>query len=561
MLVSLSIRDVVLIDRLELAFQDGLCVLTGETGAGKSILLDALGLALGNRADSGLLRPGAEQASVAALFEVDPAHPAGALLRDQGLDPGEGQIVLRRVLGSDGRSRAFVNDQTVSVGLLRQLGDSLVEVQGQFEQRGLLDTATHRELLDAYAGLSARADRVAELWHAWRRVLDEHAASQRDLEQARREEADLRAAVAELRALAPRPGEARELKEQRELLMHAERLIEALTSASEFLAGGEESARGAEAALAGARRALERVADKAGGRLDPALAALDRAAVESAEALAQIQSLSAEVELDSGRQEEVEARYFALRELARKHNTEVDALAGVQETLSTRLAAIDDGGSRLAELARAVATARAAYLAAATALGQDRRKAARDLDRAVARELPPLKLERAKFVTRIAPREEADWGPSGMDRIAFEAATNPGTPPGPLGKIASGGELARFLLALKVVLAEVAPGRTLVFDEVDSGIGGATAHAVGERLARLTRDRQVLVVTHSPQVGARGAHHLRVHKESQGERLATRVSALDPAGRREEIARMLSGAEVTEEARAAARRLIEAEAS
>jgi DNA repair protein RecN (Recombination protein N) len=560
MLVSLSIRDVVLIERLELSFETGLCVLTGETGTGKSILLDALGLALGNRAEAGLVRPGATQASAIALFEVAPKHPALKLLEDHGIEAAEAQVVLRRTLSADGRSRAFINDQPVSVGLLRQVGDSLVEVQGQFEQRGLLDVSTHRELLDAFAGQQALAAEVTDLWHAWQESVEKHAAARAEMETARREEKHLREAVAELTALAPRPGEEQELSDQREVLMNAERLIEAMNAAAALLNGGDGAGGGAETALSGAHRALERVAGKAGGRLDAALEALDRATVEAEEALAQIHSVSADIELDAKRQEEIEARYFALKELARKHGTEVDALAEVTKRLSARLAAIDDGGAQMAALERAVQAARAAYLREATKLGKARREAAKKLDKTIAKELPPLKLERASFLTRIEGREEADWGASGMDRIAFEVATNPGAPPGPLNKIASGGELARFLLALKVVLAAVHPGRTLVFDEVDAGIGGATAHAVGERLARLTADRQVLVVTHSPQVGARGVHHLRVHKESKGGRMATSVSVLDATQRQEEIARMLSGAEITEEARAAARRLIEADA-
>ncbi len=560
MLVSLSIHDVVLIDRLEIAFGAGLCVLTGETGAGKSILLDALGLALGNRADAGLVRPGAPNASVAATFEVEASHPATAILMDRDLDPGEGQIVLRRTLGADGRSRAYINDQAVSVGLLRHLGDCLVEIQGQFEQRGLLDVATHRELLDAYGQTVTLAGRVGDLWIEWQAIVRERLAAQEELARAQQEETYLRDAVQELEALAPRPGEEKELRNQREMLMNAERLIEAVTAAAEHLAGGDSTGSGAEAALAASRRALERVAAKAGDRLEPALDALDRALVEVTEAEAQIQSVSADLELDSTRQEEIEARYFALRELARKHNTPVDGLAQVCQDLSTRLATIDDGGAHLANLDRAAQVARADYLAQAKSLSDTRRRAAKSLDAAVAKELPPLKLERAQFHTRIDTGEEADWGPTGIDRIAFEIATNPGAPPGPLNRIASGGELARFLLALKVVLSAVAPGRSLVFDEVDSGIGGATAHAVGERLARLTRDRQVLVVTHSPQVGARGAYHLRVHKEAKGKRVATRVTSLGPEERREEIARMLSGAQITEEARAAARRLIEADA-
>lgn len=559
MLVGLSVRDVVLIERLDLAFQEGLCVLTGETGAGKSILLDALGLALGNRAESGLLRLGAEQASVTASFETDPEHEAMTTLAELDLAPEDGIIVLRRTLGSDGRTRAFINDQPVSVSLLRRVGDALVEIQGQFENRGLLDPASHRALLDAYGRLSGQAERVAALWHTWRAARQAHEAAVREASAAAQEEEFLRHTVEELGGLDPRPGEEQALAEERGLLMNAGRVVEALTAALAELSGDTTSG-GAEAALAGAGRRLDRIATQAGGRLEAALAALNRASAETAETIAQLQSLMADIELDSGRVDQVNARYFALHELARKHNVGVDDLASLKASLEARLEAIVDADARIAGLARAADEARAAYLAAAEKLGAARRKAARDLDAAVNRELPPLKLEKAGFRTRIDSLGEAQWSAAGLERIAFEVSTNPGSPGGPLGKIASGGELARFLLAIKVVLAEVGPPRTLVFDEVDAGVGGATAHAVGERLERLTRDRQVLVVTHSPQVGARGRHHWRVHKEPYGDRLATKVSHLGPDERQEEIARMLSGAEITDEARAAARSLIQADA-
>ena len=559
MLVSLAIRDVVLIDRLELTFDRGLCVLTGETGAGKSILLDALGLALGNRAEARLLRPGAEQASVSAAFEVPPGHAALDQVRDQGLAAEEGMLVLRRVLGADGRSRGFVNDQPISVGLLRSLGDLLLEVQGQFEQRGLLDPATHRALLDAFAGAAGEAANVAELWRSWREAGEALRTAEQALEQARREESFLRHAVGELEALDPRPGEEQSLVEERTLLLHGEQLAEAINSTLAQLTG-DDRASGAETALATARRRLERVAGKAGGRLDPALEALDRAAAELEEALAQVHALSADLDLKPGHLERIEERYFALKDLARKHGTEVDRLAELRDELSTRLAGIDSGAAHLAELARAADAARAAYLEGAEALSAARNEAAARLDAAVGTELPPLKLEKARFHTTVERLAEEAWGGHGLDRVGFEASTNPGAPPGPLGRIASGGELSRFLLALKVVLAEVTQSKnlakTLVFDEVDSGVGGATAHAVGKRLARLARDRQVLVVTHSPQVAARAAHHWRVHKEPEGERVATRVGRVSAEERREEIARMLSGAEVTEEARAAAARLM-----
>jgi DNA repair protein RecN (Recombination protein N) len=559
MLVSLSVRDVVLIDHLDLSFEGGLSALTGETGAGKSILLDALGLALGSRADADLLRPGTKQASVTAGFEIAGDHPAVGLLSEYGMTGDDGSIILRRILGADGRSRAFVNDQPISVGLLRQFGDSLVEVQGQFEQRGLLDTATHRELLDAFGGLTAQAETVSTGWRALRAADTARADAARELDEVRRDEAFLCHAVEELDTLDPKPDDEQTLAEQRSLLMNAEKLIEASNAAEDALAGGE-SAIGAEAALANARRILERVAKAAGGRLDPVIATLDRALLETEEAMVQIQSISSEIELDSTRLDEVEERLFALRDLARKHGTETARLPELRETLRQKLTAIDNSGEHLAALDEALAERWADYIKTAEALSAARRKAAKKLDRAVAAELPPLKLDKAAFRTSIERLDESAWGPHGLDRIAFEVATNPGSPPGPLAKIASGGELARFLLALKVVLAEIGPVRTLIFDEVDSGIGGATAHAVGERLERLTRHRQVLVVTHSPQVGARAAHHLRVRKEPSGKHVATRVSPLSRDERREEIARMLAGAEVTDEARAAATRLIEADA-
>ena len=559
MLSSLSIRDIVLIDRLDLTFADGLCVLTGETGAGKSILLDALGLALGARADQQLLRPGAEQASVAAAFEVSAGHPAHGLLAEQGIAAEDGQIVLRRVLGRDGRGRAFVNDQPVSVGLLRGLGDSLVEVQGQFDQRGLLDGAQHRVLLDGFARLEEPVARVGTLWRAWRDGLDALDKSRRAVEQARADEDFLRHGLAELDSLAPRPGEEAALAEQRGLLMHREKLAEAMNQTLAELtgSGGGADGGGVERALATARRLIERTADKAAGRLDPVLAALGRAAAETEEALAQINALFADLEPDGGDLARIEDRYFALKEMARKHGCTADELPLLRDALAERLQSIDGGSARLAELQRQAEAARRAYLEAAEALSRARSKAAGALAKAVNAELPPLKMEKARFHVRVEPQAEQRWGANGLDRVAFEVATNPGAEPGPLGRIASGGELSRFLLALKVVLAAVGPATSLVFDEVDSAIGGATAHAVGERLERLARDRQVLVVTHSPQVAARGAHHWRVLKESSGkDRVATRVGRLSAAERREELARMLSGAVVTDEARAAADRLI-----
>jgi DNA repair protein RecN (Recombination protein N) len=558
MLIGLSVRDIVLIDRLELTFEAGLTALTGETGTGKSILLEALGLALGGRGDAALVAPGAPGATVSAEFALEGDHPALAVLAEQGLAPEEeGRLLLRRQLTGEGRSRAFVDDQPVSVGLLRRLGDALVEVQGQFGERGLLDRAGHRALLDAYGGHGQAARRVAEAWREWRQAEELEAKARRDLESARRDADFLTHGLAELDELAPEPGEEARLDERRRLLLNAGRLIEALDGVRRDLEG-EGGQEAVEAALGRAARRLERQAEGAGDRLEPLLAALERAAAEVQEAQGLLHGILAEIELDSASREAVESRYFALRELARKHGVTADELPQLREDFARRLGGLEDGEAGLTRLAGETAACRAAYCAAADKLGAKRRGGARRLDRAVTAELPPLKLEKARFRTLLEPLEEADWGPRGTDRVTFEVVTNPGQDFGAIGRIASGGELARFLLAIKVVLAAVEPAKVLIFDEVDAGVGGATAHAVGERLAALARDRQVLVITHSPQVAARADHHLRVHKETKARLPATRVSRLDPEERREEIARMLSGAEVTEEARAAAGRLIEA---
>lgn len=565
MLTELSVRDIVLIERLDLKFaaaggdshgaaDGGLAVLTGETGAGKSILLDALGLALGGRGDSGLVRHGAAQASVAAVFELPPRHRALAILEEQGLDGGDGSLVLRRVIGADGRGRAFVNDQPVSVGLLRRIGDSLVEIQGQFDQHGLLDPANHRDLLDSFADHGAKLDAVAAAWRGWRQAETAFAAAQAALQRARVEEDYLRHAVDELDRLDPRPGEEASLAEERQVLRHGAAIAEALEQAAGELAAN----RGVAGALRAAQRILERNADKAAGRFDTALQALDRAAVETDEALSQIETLQQAMDADPGRLEAVEERLFALRALARKHNVEIDALPALRERYVEQLAAIDGGTDGLQALRKAAEGARKSFGAAAQALTVSRQKAASALDKAVQAELAPLKLEKAKFLTRVEPLAEADWAEHGVDRVAFLVSTNPGVPPGPLNRIASGGELSRFMLALKVVMSRASDATTLVFDEVDSGIGGATAAAVAERLARLAKTRQVLVVTHSPQVAARGDRHWRIGKRTVKGQAVTEVSPLDDAGRREEIARMLAGTEITEEARAAARRLMTA---
>lgn len=553
MLSRLSIRDVVLIERLELDFSQGLCVLTGETGAGKSILLDSLGLALGARAEARLVRYGASQSVVTAEFDLPVNHPIYALLDEHGLSVEGEPLMLRRTLGTDGRSRAFINDQSVSVGLLRQIGDEMVEVHGQFDNQRLLNPATHLGLLDAHGGHGALRGDVSKAYHTWREAALERKRAEEDMIAARRDEEYLRHAVDELRALNPEEGEEERLANERQLLMHGEKLIDAMNAANKAL----DSGHGVERMLRDAMRALEPAAEKAEGILDATLKALDGAAEQVSIAVNELDIAAGRVDLDPRHLEQVEERLFALRALARKHNVDVVNLPDLFDKLSKQLASIEDGGQRLEELARAEAQARGAYAEIATVLSQARREAASGLDKAVGIELEPLKLGAADFRTTItAIAEEDDWGETGWDRVAFEVATNPGAPAGPLNKIASGGELSRFMLALKVVLAQSDPVPTLVFDEVDSGIGGAVADAVGQRLARLGQDVQVLVVTHSPQVAARGVAHWHVSKAQDDGSVRTSVSTLSHDERADEIARMLAGANITSEARAAAQSLL-----
>ncbi|HIJ38607.1 MAG TPA: DNA repair protein RecN [Rhodospirillaceae bacterium] len=552
MLLGLSIRDVVLIDRLDLVFNDGLSALTGETGAGKSILLDSLGLALGARSESGLVRPGAQQLSVTAEFAPPPGHPAQALLSAQSLDGGD-SVILRRIVSTDGRSRAFVNDQPVTVGFLRQLGTLLVEIHGQFASHGLLDQATHRAVLDDFAGEDGIA--VGKAWRDWQAAIGQRKQAEASLAKAQSEEDALRHAFEELAALDPAPEEEATLAAQRALLMHGEKLMEGMNLALSALTDKGDVA----SALSQASRALERVAERAEGQLDTIIAMLDRASIEITEAQSLLEKLSSSLDLDPRSLEKIEERLFALRALARKHQIRVDDLPALHQSLAQQLAALEAGSDGLGQLRAEEAAARASFLQAADALSQRRARAAAILDQAVANELGPLKLTKALFRTSLTRLDESQANQHGLDAVAFEVTTNPGLPPGPLGKIASGGELSRFMLALKVVLARTSPALTIVFDEVDQGIGGAVAAAVGERLAGLARQIQVLVVTHSPQVAAKANHHWHVAKlDSPDSGTLARVSALDAGQRREEIARMLAGSTITDQARAAADSLLSA---
>jgi len=553
-LTALSIRDVVLIERLDLVFGGALTVLTGETGAGKSILLDSLGLALGARAESGLVRAGAEQASVTASFAPPPGHPVLDVLQEQGVALEDDEVVVRRVVSRDGRSRATINDQPVSVALLRRAGSLLVEVQGQGEQMGLADPAVHTVLLDAYGVRRARREAVSAAWRRWREAEAALAAARTTLAEAEREEDWLRHAVEELDELAPADGEEERLAAERQRLQSHERRAEAIGVALAEITPRDRRSPGPAASLRSASRALQRLGEDPAAR--PALAALDRAEEALAEAETLLSRLANEADADPRMLEQAEERLFALRAAGRKHGVAVADLATLLRQLQARLAALDTGTAEIAALEQAASAGRATYVAAAEALSADRQLAAGRLQTAVTDELPPLKLDKARFVVEVRALEEARWGANGMERAAFLIATNPGQAPAALDRVASGGELSRLMLALKVVLVAGGSVPTLVFDEVDSGVGGATAAAVGERLARVAERVQVLVVTHSPQVAARGAAHLRVAKLEARGRATTNVIQLDPAARREEIARMLAGETVTEAARAAADSLL-----
>ncbi|MEV8467711.1 DNA repair protein RecN [Fluviibacterium sp. DFM31] len=549
MLRELDIRDILIIDRLELTFQPGLNVLTGETGAGKSILLDSLGFVLGWRGRADLVRQGAERGEVTALFDIAEDHPAQAVLAEAGL-PGGRELLLRRTNTPDGRKAAWINDRRCSGDVLRALSGTLVELHGQHDDRGLLDPRGHRALLDAFGGHGDLQATVASAWKALAAARKEEATARARLEAARAEEDTLRHAVKELDDLDPQSGEDADLDTRRRLMQGAEKVRDDVQRAAQVL-GGE----GAESNLAGAIRWLEGAGDLLEDKIQEPLAALDRAMTELAEAQAGVEACLDALTFDPMELEQVEERLFALRGLARKHGVLPDDLAELAGALRSRLKAIDHGAEHIAGLEAAVAAAQTGYKTAAEALQQARQAAARHLDAAMAAELAPLKMERAEFTTEVRP---ATPGPDGIDAVQFTVATNPGAPSGPLDKIASGGELSRFLLALKVCLTAGDTGLTLIFDEIDRGVGGATADAVGRRLAALAAcaEGQVLVVTHSPQVAALGQHHWRVEKAVTEGRTLSNVVPLGPDARVDEIARMLSGDQITDHARSAARALL-----
>jgi len=565
MLIGLWIRDVVLVEALDLAIGPGLTVLTGETGAGKSIILDALGLAVGARADAGLVRPGAAQAAASAVFAPAPDHPVWAILEEKGLTYGRDEdLVLRRTLSRDGRSRAFVNDQATGVGVLKEIGEALLEVHGQHETVGLLDARTHRPLLDAFGDLAPAAATVAKAWEAWSHARDRVAAVEAMVERAATETEELTLRLAEIERLDPQPGEEAALAGERALLGAAEKSLAEI-------AGARDAFEGLSSRLAGAVRSLDRARERALSagagedtsavrRLAEASAAIDRVLIEAQEAEACVDAAAEAFEFEPDRLEKTEERLFDLRGLARKLGASVEDLPGLRDRFHERLRAVETSEEELKAARAELAAARSAYLAAAAELSAARLSAGERLAAAVTTELGPLKLEKARFRTVLEPLPEERAGPSGLDRVRFEIATNPGAAFGDLGAIASGGELARFALALKAALAGrgSGPQPLMIFDEVDQGVGGAVADAVGLRLRRLAAEAQVLVVTHSPQVAARSDAHWLISKAGEGERLRTVVQPLGPAEREEEIARMLAGAQVTDAARAAARALIRA---
>lgn len=554
MLSRLSVRDVVLIEKLDLDFAGGLCVFTGETGAGKSILLDSLALATGARSDAALVRRGCKQLSVTAEFSLPDGHEVFKVLDEHEIEHESGEpLVLRRIVTADGKSKAFVNDQSVSAGLLRKIGDLLIEIHGQFATHGLLNPATHKSVLDAYGGLQGRLDACRAAYKNWRAKAEERQKAEERLQKAKDEEDFLRHSVDELVQFAPQPGEDEELSQRRSLMMNSEKLIEGLNTARDALFD-----RSVDKSLRQAERALESLSRLIEGRFEPIIEALDRAVTELNEAGNMLEEECRKVELDPREQEQVEERLFALRALARKHQTTPDELPALLSEYQRQLASLDKGAEDLIRLTKEEESCRIAYEDAAKVLSAARKEAAKKLDAAVMKELPPLKLGKASFLSIVEELPQTEWNADGIDKVQFAATTNPGQPAGAINKIASGGELARFMLALKVNLAQAEGIPTLIFDEVDTGIGGATATTVGERLERLAgEDCQVLAITHSPQVASFGAHHFKVSKaEDETGRTLTAVCELTGDARREEIARMLSGASITEASRAAADELL-----
>ncbi len=550
MLVELSIRDIVLIDKLTLGFEAGLGVLTGETGAGKSILLDAFALALGARGDGSLVRHGENQGQVTAVFSVPADHPSARLLQAQDI-AFEGEIILRRIQFADGRTRALVNDQAVSVQALKTIGATLVEIHGQHDDRALTDPASHRDLLDAFAQNQALVAKAATAFATFRTARDQLNTHEAYIEKVRKEADFLRHAAGELNKLAPQEGEETDLATRRQTMMGSEKIATEINDALDALSGDSSPIP----VLSSVMRRLERRSRDVPQLINPSLQALGQALDAVDRARQTIEEAQRATEFNPRDLEHVEERLFALRAAGRKYNVMVDDLAALAVRFDADLSAIDAGEADLVRLQQAVKDSEQVFLAAADALSKSRHTAAKKLEEAVGSELPPLKLERARFIVMVESDREQRHA-AGFDRVEFWVETNPGTKPGPLMKVASGGELSRFMLALKVRLADRGSTPTLVFDEIDTGVGGAVADAIGQRLARLAGQVQVLAVTHAPQVAAKAGNHYLISKAMDKGRVATRVDLLADDPRCEELARMLSGAEITQEARAAARRLL-----
>lgn len=552
MLTRLFIKNVVLIDSLTIDFNGGLCTLTGETGAGKSILLDSLGLTLGARADSSLVRKGTDRSTVTASFDLKRSHPVWAVLEEHGLDTENNDLILRRTLTATGKSRAFVNDQAISVALLKEIATDLIEVHGQFDTSALLDPIEHRNLLDSFGGLAPIRTDVEKHWDAWHNAKIAYQTALNDVEKDKSDEDYLRHLVEELRTLAPELGEEAILQEQRNIVMHQDKVVEVVQKSQDLLLNDET---GVETCITKVQYQLDQISEIGAERFAPAVEACNRAVAEISEIIGELSHLSTTMDHDININE-VEERLFALKDCARKHHCNVDDLPVTLDDLTSRLDAIDNSAQDLEGLKQKSEQARTAYIAYANKLSAARAEIALKLNNLVNKELPPLKLEKAIFTTSCTELDEAHWNALGQDKVEFTIQTNPGTPAGALGKVASGGELSRIMLALKAVLANTGHIPTLIFDEVDSGIGGATADAVGERLKRLADQYQVLAITHSPQVAALASNHLMVSKSDQKDATITTVVPLSKNDRLEEIARMLSGAKITDEARAAAIKLM-----
>lgn len=557
MLTQLSIRNVVLIESCEIALKSGLCVLSGETGAGKTILLDALGLVLGARADAALVRKGEAQASVSAEFDITENDNARAILQELELDDAD-TVIIRRTLGADGKTRCFINDQSVTVTALKKLGEALVEIHGQHDQKTLMDMTIHRALLDDYANLNAPRKKVAEAYRVWREAEQAVMTLKAESEAAMRELEYLRHMRNELKTLNPQPGEEENLTEQRTRMMQSEKLFEVLNSALGEISG----TKNVVASLRGAERTLTRSPLTSGEEFKPILEALDRAATEAEEAQFQLEKIGQDSTFNPEKLEQVEERLFELKAAGRKYNLSLEELPALYEQVQEKLKLIETQDTRLGALEEAAAKAKKAFSVAAATLTDARKKFAAKLEKNVEAELKPLKMDGTKFVVRVSLLDEGGWSAWGVDAVAFECATNVSkgektVVTAPLSKIASGGELSRFMLALKVALLSVRQAGTLIFDEIDAGTGGAVAAAIGERLALLGKNAQVLVVTHLPQVAARGSQHLLVAKQEKKGKVTTSVTELANAAREEELARMLAGATITTEARKAAQKLLE----